>query len=263
MILVEFTGCTNPSAGTNLHCTFPILIGNNIQFSQALRIPVDHEMPISRQQDTPEVILQRFKNISQEDGNEARYYLEENGGDLARALAAWKEDKDWNDTHFYPNANECSSDLPLDESNHPDASKLSRRGCFRNFMRSQANHVELVPSAASTESWTIVNDTRPQPLTATTGVEEDSVLLSNIISYDENSDIYVVPATGSWKQLRRESSGSGKITDSILSIFGRKRSTSGNSGLGLDDGKVDSMRQPLIDESSYPTPPSYIRRQIS
>lgn len=219
-------------------------------------------MPITRQQDTPEIALQRFKNITQEDANEASYYLGECEGDLERALAAWKEDKDWNDTHYYPNSNECSSDLPLDDSTHV-ATKQSRRGCFKNFMISQKDEqvgVEGPPTrtpTGTTESWTIVEDDTRAPINVSTGVEMNFNPQYET-NYEDNSDVYVVPANVSWKYPKLESAKSVKITDSILSIFGRKRSTSGNSSLlNLDEGNVDSMLRPLID----PSPGS--RRQIS
>ena len=219
-------------------------------------------MPIRMQKDTPEVMLQRFKNISQEDGNEASYYLQESDYDLVRALAAWKEDKDWNDTHFH-SSNDVSSDLPLDESVHLDNSTIipTRRGCFKNFMTS---HKVKAETPQSNESWTMVNESSPMPLSANTGTEMSPPNYDGF--HDDNSDIYVVPATTSWKYSEKVASGSAKITDSILSVFGRKRSVSGNSGFpgsSSDARDSNSMTQPLIYEDSFVRPPSYPLRQIS
>jgi hypothetical protein len=104
------------------------LSGNNIQFSPALRIPIEHEMPVTLQQDSHEIMIQRFKNITQEDFNEAKYYLEGSEYNLEKSVATWKEDKDWNDTHFHTNS--LSSDLPDDQERDPSNVRPSRRGCL-------------------------------------------------------------------------------------------------------------------------------------
>ena len=227
--------------------------GNNIQFSPALRIPIEHQMPITRQQETPEITQQRFKNITQESYNEASYYLGECDGDLERALVAWKEDKDWNDTHYYPNFNEQNSDVPLDESVHV-AKRDTRRGWFKNQDKSHKVAEEGTTAATTmstrpTESWTLVedNDTKAV-IIASTGVELLSTpqYESNV---DDNSDIYVVPANVSWKYPKIESSKSVMISEKILSIFGRKRSsTTDVFGIPVE-GNFDSVLRPLIDSN--------------
>lgn len=73
--------------------------GNSIQFKKVLRIPIDAGVPISVQEDTEEVLMQRFKNISQETSIEARVYLQENDWNLEKALTAWKGDESWATTH--------------------------------------------------------------------------------------------------------------------------------------------------------------------
>ena len=246
------------------HHRFLSSTGNNIQFTPALRIPIEHQMPITRQQESLEITQQRFKNITQESCNEASYYLGECDGDLERALVAWKEDKDWNDTHYYPNFNEQNSDIPLDESVHI-AKRNSRRGWLQSHDKSQkvieegATTVTTATTTATrtTESWTLVEYiNKTAVITASTGVE--IFCTPQYESYnDDNSDIYVVPANTSWKYPKIESANRVMISERFLSIFGGKRNiTTDTFGIPVE-GNMDSVLRPLID----PNPSS--RRQIS
>jgi hypothetical protein len=213
------------------------LLGNNIQFSPALRIPIEHEMPITYQKDTHEIMIQRFKNITQEDFNEAKYYLEGSEYDLEKSLATWKEDKDWNDTHF--NSNSLSgNDLPDDPETDPSNVRPSRRnGCLRSCMGIQP---EVLPE----ETWTLVNDISPLDagLFVTTSSDPPSYPDYAVTGVDnsENTDVYVVPAAAVSGRYPA-TSGNSRITDTIRSIFGHKNS---------NNSDVEPMLVPLID--AYP-----------
>lgn len=222
---------------------FNVLLGNNIQFSPALRIPIEHEMPITLQHDTHEVMTQRFKNITQEDFNEAKYYLEGSEYDLEKSLSTWKEDKDWNDTHFHSNSLQSSNDLPTEEEDiDPSNVKPSRRGCLQSIMGKK--NAPVSPD----ETWTLINDKSPHDAVLLTSVDPPSNSGNDYavtgVDYNENADIYVVPAAGvSWKYPT--ASGSSKIKDAVRSIFGRK-----NSNGNETSGDVDTMLVPLI--NAYP-----------
>lgn len=69
--------------------------GNNIHFKKTLLIPVEGGTYIEFQQCTEDVILQRFRNETQEAVAESRLYLDEHNWNLEAALAAWKKDEKW------------------------------------------------------------------------------------------------------------------------------------------------------------------------
>jgi len=69
--------------------------GNNIQFKEVLLIPVDGGTVVEEQSNTPEVILQKFRNATGEGIQESRLYLDEHGWDLDKAVAAWRQDENW------------------------------------------------------------------------------------------------------------------------------------------------------------------------
>jgi hypothetical protein len=216
------------------------LLGNNIQFSPALRIPIEHEMPITLQKDTYEVMIQRFKNITQEDFNEAKYYLEGSEYDLEKSLATWKEDKDWNDTHFH-SSSLSGNDLPDDQEIDPSNIRPSRRGgCLRSIMG-------IKPQVLPEETWTL-NDNSPLDAGLFVTISSDPPSYPDYavtgVDNSDNTDIYVVPAAAvSWKHPA--TSGSSKIKDTIRSIFGRK-----NSNGNETNSDVEPMLVPLID--AYP-----------
>lgn len=72
--------------------------GNNIQVKTKLLIPINAGVAIRPQIETEEVILQKFKNITQEQTLEARIYLEEHKWNFENALQAWKNDNNWEET---------------------------------------------------------------------------------------------------------------------------------------------------------------------
>lgn len=73
--------------------------GNAFRSKKVLTIPVQSGVPVSPQEQTPEVTLQRFKNATGESTVEAKYYLDGNDWDLEKALTAWKTDDNWSQNH--------------------------------------------------------------------------------------------------------------------------------------------------------------------
>ena len=73
--------------------------GNNIQFKKTLRIPLDSSTTggaeVVRQIETPEVLIQKFKNATNEMTPEARSYLEYANWNFQAALSLWEEDSRW------------------------------------------------------------------------------------------------------------------------------------------------------------------------
>jgi LysM repeat protein len=69
--------------------------GNNIHFKKSLLIPVQGGCLIEFQQVTTEVVLQKFRNATQENAAECRLYLDEHNWNLEAALAAWRNDESW------------------------------------------------------------------------------------------------------------------------------------------------------------------------
>lgn len=73
--------------------------GNNIQFKKTLRIPLSFDSVNEfKQIETNEVILQKFKNETNELNAEARAYLEDSNWNLESALASWRADSQWEAT---------------------------------------------------------------------------------------------------------------------------------------------------------------------
>ena len=68
---------------------FNSLSESKIRETKTLRIPVQAGLPILYQQETDEVLLQRFQNATQETAATSKYYMQENEWDLERALLAW------------------------------------------------------------------------------------------------------------------------------------------------------------------------------
>lgn len=69
--------------------------GSNIQFKKTLLIPIDGVCTIEFQEDTPDVLIQKFRNATHEGPAESRLYLDEHGWDLNAALQAWRNDENW------------------------------------------------------------------------------------------------------------------------------------------------------------------------
>jgi hypothetical protein len=187
------------------------------------------------------VKLQRFKNITHEDAIESSFYLDENVWDLDNALTAWKEDKVWNDTHFYPNGtqpNEIPEDF-LSESTHETKSS-SKRFSLRRILSSKA------PSNSTNASGAI------EPFMIIEGPNEIATNVMKGIECEVNeddSDIYVVQAADSWKQPKYQNTSSEKMKNTILSLFGRKNSVSDNDNLiNMDEGAVDPILRPLMSD---------------
>jgi hypothetical protein len=90
--------------------------GNNISYLKKLRIPIDHSMPVIRQsEDSHEVMIQKFRQITHENVTEAKYYMEESGWDIKRALEAWHSDSTWSG-HHVPNRYHADNVIPVDEN---------------------------------------------------------------------------------------------------------------------------------------------------
>ena len=69
--------------------------GNSIQCKKILRIPLTKDISISAQEDTHEVLLQKFRNETGESVAESRVYLEDSAWELEVALGAWRGDDQW------------------------------------------------------------------------------------------------------------------------------------------------------------------------
>lgn len=69
--------------------------GNAFRSKKVLRIPIRAGSFINPQEQTQEVILQKFKNLSGVQNAEARYYLDENAWELDMAMKAWETDENW------------------------------------------------------------------------------------------------------------------------------------------------------------------------
>lgn len=72
--------------------------GNNIQVKTKLLIPINAGVAIRPQIETEEIILQKFKNVTQEQTQEARLYLDEYQWNLENAIQAWNNDNNWEET---------------------------------------------------------------------------------------------------------------------------------------------------------------------
>lgn len=69
--------------------------GNNIQYHKTLRIPVAPGVPINiQEQDSHQVRIVKFRNLTNEGAIEAELYLSESEEDLDKAIAAWKTDNE-------------------------------------------------------------------------------------------------------------------------------------------------------------------------
>ena len=69
--------------------------GNSIQFKQTLLIPINGGCIVRPQIETHDILVQRFKNVTQEGTTEARIYLEENNWDIVKAIHQWRNDAHW------------------------------------------------------------------------------------------------------------------------------------------------------------------------
>lgn len=76
-----------------------VFSGNNIKGFKILRIPVDPNIPVVAQTQTEDVLIQKFRNMTMNEGKaEARIYLEENNWDIDKAISAWRGDESWSNT---------------------------------------------------------------------------------------------------------------------------------------------------------------------
>jgi hypothetical protein len=69
--------------------------GSAFRSRKVLRIRVNAQVPISPQEETDEVKIQRLRNMTDLGSEECRYYLTESGWNLVAALNAWQMDVDW------------------------------------------------------------------------------------------------------------------------------------------------------------------------
>jgi len=72
------------------HNTFS---GSNIRAFKVLKIPVEAGAPVNMQEGSPEVLIQIFKNETNESTMEAKFYLEEANWDLQKAISDYKGDE--------------------------------------------------------------------------------------------------------------------------------------------------------------------------
>lgn len=69
--------------------------GNRIQYMKTLKIPIESFDSVPIQADTPEVLIQKLKNMTNEGTLESKVYLEGNDWDLQKAYSQWKADINW------------------------------------------------------------------------------------------------------------------------------------------------------------------------
>lgn len=74
--------------------------GNNIQCKKTLRIPLTKGVTITGQENTQDVLLQKFRNETNESTAEARVYLDDNNWDVEAAVRAWKADENWENSRY-------------------------------------------------------------------------------------------------------------------------------------------------------------------
>ena len=96
--------------------------GNAFRSRKTLRIPIEKGVNIKLQSNEPEIILQRFKNLTNEQTLEAKFYLDEHNYNLNSAYEAWVQDQKWASEHIdengeYNNDIEDDEILPADISN--------------------------------------------------------------------------------------------------------------------------------------------------
>jgi len=75
--------------------------GNNIHCKKTLRIPLSKGQIVTGQENTKDVILQKFRNETSESLAESRVYLEDNNWELELALKAWREDEQWEHKQYF------------------------------------------------------------------------------------------------------------------------------------------------------------------
>lgn len=93
--------------------------GNNIKAFKTLKIPIESGATINLQEDTHEVLIQKFRNETGEDLVEAELYLEESTWNLESALLSWRGDENWHQTNPIKKEDII---MALDESIHDDSS---------------------------------------------------------------------------------------------------------------------------------------------
>jgi len=80
-----------------------VFSGSNIKFLKKMIIPLDHSQPVLLQQhNSRDIILQSFRNETNEGAAEAKLYLDDHDWDLAKALEAWRKDDAWAQTRYIP-----------------------------------------------------------------------------------------------------------------------------------------------------------------
>mmetsp|Transcript_24816 Transcript_24816/g.22536 ORF Transcript_24816/g.22536 Transcript_24816/m.22536 type:complete len:247 (+) Transcript_24816:53-793(+) len=106
-----------------------IFSGNNIQGFQSLRIPLDHNLPVKIQDNTEDILLQKFKNLSGEGTAESRMYLEDHDWNINKAFSAWKGDEAWSNSHSMNSNNgfNAETEIPVDDIVKPIAIKDSNK----------------------------------------------------------------------------------------------------------------------------------------
>ena len=89
--------------------------GNAFRSRKTLRIPIEKGVNIKLQKNEPELILQRFKNLTNEQTVESKYYLEENNYNLEIAYKMWVDDQKWTSEHVDENGEYQNNDIEDDD----------------------------------------------------------------------------------------------------------------------------------------------------
>ena len=80
--------------------------GENFRLVDELKIPTEHMATAGliqpQHSQSPEVLLQKFKNATGLLDVEARLYMSDAGGDLSLAMKAWAADENWEQSQEEP-----------------------------------------------------------------------------------------------------------------------------------------------------------------
>lgn len=107
--------------------------GNNIHCKKTLLIPLKKGVIVTGQENTKDVILQKFRNETSESLAESRVYLEDNNWELERALKAWREDEQWEHKQYFDVV--LQTQTQLSHSTYVDDSNpIERRTVFAATM---------------------------------------------------------------------------------------------------------------------------------
>jgi len=139
--------------------------GNSIQFKKILFIPIRKGVQVQMQENTHDVLIQKFKNATGESAVESRIYLEESEWNVESAIEKWNIDDNWEKGNYLDAIRQgiCdpSADTQVMTGGHSGGSSvelsgvMDRSACTDRVVES--THVKVTMFARSVDS-SIVND---------------------------------------------------------------------------------------------------------